>query len=838
MAVMNDMLRSPHISAHLSAQQGVTSLTPMHGRPRSHTAPSTPLVEAPFVEPVELHGSLLANKKSVASLHQSLDGEAARMLIRSPTNENLETKIERPQSSPQEQAYRLSVHPRQSSDSLSRSGNLVPPAQMSPRSKSSSPSRFSSRVGIEMLTHSSEDTLVAHDSGSVASSMKRPSLSVLHPWSTKSPSVPESQTPSQVGSTYVVPQLGPAMSGRSSSQQHIQQANTEAALMEQMALMRATHEAHLSSLREAHLKEIETHRSYIAFLEKRRGVPQTQVTKQHLTIDTSHASSRIGDLQSADASATTMQSWESSLENQKRASQESAIEVETLKRKLSLCRKAVAEANEVRRERDQLRDAAERSGRRILQLKDIVRKAKEHEKSLKNAVGDFEARLIDANNERIDVLEGFDEASSTVRRLTEHGRGLKKEIEDLRSRLFYSTGRHASDTTLALPETNTTLRPKHSRTKSDIAGLASTNDPLLQQLRDLKQLVATRDATIRQLQGDSMRYQNKSDSTATDHRAAASGQYQRITDLELSLTQCQQKLAEAQADCERYNSLLHNELRRQSRYAAQRPHASMPKIEADAFAEAMEKIQFNTWASDASAGTESGRTATASLERELEYCFKEIVLYKMDIRGYRKDIRRAQTEIESLRATSIPRPPTPDRESASSVASNASSEKRQQQDQCRSDRKTMSGLGILLPQPPQTPTRTVSSATATALMSTPLSVPSAVSSPPTRPKTPLGTHKKLPRPPTSSRTPSPLLAQRSPPTTRIQRAETLRSMSDSIISSYAKRGTPEPVLHVQTPPPPKERRSGPPKAVMIAPQLGDRSPVLVAVASESARTTL
>jgi len=341
--------------------------------------------------------------------------------------------------------------------------------------------------------------------------------------------------------------------------------------MEHISGMRELHEAHIGSLKEAHQKEIESHKSYINFLERRRGLPSMapQTGRQHLTIDTSHAGTKVGELYSADASATTMQSFESSLENQKRASQEAMAEVEMLKRKLSLCRKTVAESTEVRQERDHFRDAAERSNRRILQLKDIVRKAKEHEKTLKNAVSGLEASLCLANEQRVDVLEGFHEASEQVRKLGERERNMAKEIEHLRGRLFYANGRHASDTTLALPDMNPMARPKHNRTKSDVRGLASSHDPMVQQLQDLRRLVAAQDAKIRQLQETASRPQPVDHDPSVSDRRMTSDCSEQVAELVASLAEHQQKLAAAEADRERYKSLLHNELRRQSRYAAQ-----------------------------------------------------------------------------------------------------------------------------------------------------------------------------------------------------------------------------------------------------------------------------
>lgn len=170
----------------------------------------------------------------------------------------------------------------------------------------------------------------------------------------------------------------------------------EALLLEQIAMLRSSHESHIHSLKAAHEKELESQRAYIAFLETTRrkiSIPPSQSSKKLLTIDTTQTGSKDGDLLSADGSVTTVHSWESS-ENQRRISQEAMAETEALKRKLSLCRKAVAEAGEIRRERDYLREIADRSDKRIMQLKDIVRKGKDHEKILKNAISDLEARLV------------------------------------------------------------------------------------------------------------------------------------------------------------------------------------------------------------------------------------------------------------------------------------------------------------------------------------------------------------------------------------------------------------------------------------------------------------
>ncbi|KAF2768567.1 hypothetical protein EJ03DRAFT_117827 [Teratosphaeria nubilosa] len=129
LAVMNEVLRSPHIAGHLSAQY---CAPPAHGRPRSHTVPSTPLVEAPFVEPVELHGSLIADKDSTVSLRQCFDGnnETSAKLT---TNGSVGPTIVRPQTSPHESTFLFAHHEVPPSKSLIPSSSLAPTAQSSPQ---------------------------------------------------------------------------------------------------------------------------------------------------------------------------------------------------------------------------------------------------------------------------------------------------------------------------------------------------------------------------------------------------------------------------------------------------------------------------------------------------------------------------------------------------------------------------------------------------------------------------------------------------------------------------------------------------------------------------------
>ncbi|KAH9828428.1 hypothetical protein Tdes44962_MAKER09311 [Teratosphaeria destructans] len=747
LAVMNEVLRSPHVAGHLSAQY---CAPPAAGRPRSHTAPSTPLVEAPFVEPVELHGSRVADKDSTVSLRRSFDGNND-IFARLTTNGVIGPTIVRPHTSPHEESTSvLAHHEPPPSQSFRPSSSLAPPAQSSPQYRSPSPRPSPTRPGTTLYPPPGEDTLVARDHDTSTLGTQRPSLSMLQTWPAESATSSTSMATSRTTSTQTDGRHGRGPADAQELQlRHHSAADHESELLSQIAIMRARHEAHLNSVKEAHERELEGHLSYISLLEKRAANPLAPpaTLQRQLTLDTSHGAPRAIDMPSADASATTVHSSEASFINQKRSSEGAVAETEALKRKLSLCNKAVAEAGDVRRERDHLREVTDRNERRILQLKDIVRKTKDQEKTLKNTVADLEARLVAANNERTDVLEGFHEACQAVKSSAKREAAMRAQIEGLHSRLFYDPGRHTTDTSLALPISSPPRRQRHGRTVSDVG--------------------------------------------TSQHRSALAHGNRHPSDYEKCLKELQQKLEKAEADCEQYNALLHSEIRRQSRSASQ----STPYFNSEAAKEANAKLQ------SLKADSDAAGAAGDFLERELQHCLTEIVLYKLDIRGYKKDLKRARAQIEILQTATVKALPTPDRNSTSSVKSSKSTQRHRSKSYSTSNAEIKSGLGISISSRATTPTHEASPAIKHALMTVTPTVPPTIRSPSARPKTHLSAHKKLPPPP--PQTPSPLIpAQASPPPTssvaRLNRDETVRSISDSIISSYAKR-TPEQQAAGQSP---------------------------------------
>ncbi|KAF2166145.1 hypothetical protein M409DRAFT_23335 [Zasmidium cellare ATCC 36951] len=778
LAVINDCLKSPPLSAHFQPSQQPPGLQPMYGRPRSRTAPSTPMAEAPpgrQMSPVELPGSMPVVKRSHAS-HQSMDSRALRTIMTSPNNaSSLGHSIERPHSSPQETTYQLPSYPRQSSDSFARSvTSLQPPTDPVPRSKTSSPHKRS-RSTKPSLFNTSDDTLVGSESDAPLLPPKCPASRALstHP-----------NEPLNVQSAGTMPRLRSARPAGWTPSSTLTEPvykrdkqptwDTEAFLVDQISAMRVAHDAHLKSLKETHEKEIASHRSYVSFLERRLTVQSVsqQVVKQHLTIDTSHLPNKDPSLLSSEGSATTsMQSFEMTLEGQKRASTE-----------------AMAEAQKLRKERDHFKESAERHERKVTQLRGITRKATDNETALKNAISGLEASLQAANIERLDVLEGFHEACEQVR-------VLGKARDEFRDRLYYvdPIWKETASVDVHLKDLGQ-LEELVQRHKS------LRQDELLQQLDDVRQQLSERSLQIRALEQQLAGSQpvDRTPLKGTDHTN------------EKELERCRQQLAATKADRDRYNDLLHTELRRQSRLAAQRTRTVTPQLETEALTAMRERLKALKDTSDASdANVEDLPSST--LERELEHCFQEIIMYKLDIKGYKKDLKTVNAELEKLRV-----PPGRDRPSNGAMVStpqrNAALPSTSEVG-AGSTHDPSPGLGITMPPPLTTPQRNTGAATAPAFLSTnttPQHQPHVLS-PAHRPKTPLGVHKKLPKPPPQSRTPSPYLPF-PPPRAEVQRQETLRSLSESIISSYAKRSTPE-QKGLDTTPPPRGRSSDPPRVM-------------------------
>jgi hypothetical protein len=563
-------------------------------------------------------------------------------------------------------------------------------------------------------------------------------------------------------------------SGMSGMTSNANEQDAEYVSMQQIDDMRAAHEAHIMSMKESHERELQSLRTYLTILEKRRTGSQP-LPSQNLTLDIARSALRPGD-QSASTAGTTasVQSFELSLESQRRASSDLMAENEALKRKLSLSRKAQADLGDIRRERDTLRASSENDRRRIGQLKDIVRKAKDDIKSLRSATDDLEARLVAANNERLDALEEFQQAAEKVHKLSLREDELLHDREELCTRLFEAD-----------PSWNGVVLGRAAVTASST--LPQADIDLQEQNTSLKRQMAEKDARIAELERSHAIQKAVQTQTQTVDELILIAER---AEFEEQLQAYKDRLTYTESERDKYNSLLHAELRRQMRNSMKQPGSLTPKINNEVANTTADRIASVRDKSDSPLEPPSDE----GLEMELQKCITEIIMYKLDIKGYKKDIKRAHAEIQGLRSGTTPNPGEMSRSTTSHHRTPTDSE----------------GLGISISELSAVRTPSLPSS---AVDKTPSSLPtSAVDrnpppliAPPRRPsaasqifnpsptnltRPPLSTEKQLPDPPSSRPIRAAISRQASANTSiKIDRYESHRSYSDTALPTTTRPPT-------------------------------------------------
>jgi hypothetical protein len=134
--------------------------------------------------------------------------------------------------------------------------------------------------------------------------------------------------------------------------------------------------------------------------------------------------------------------------------------------------------------------------------------------------------------------------------------------------------------------------------------------------------------------------------------------------LSRKLEETREELCKARGERDQFAQLLHAEIRRTTvdEHGSSHPSAGFlrKKLDLDeAVAVARERAQKyiqgggggggGAPAAATAAGTGAGgKVGVEHLEREIEYYLNDIVLYKLDVKGYRKDLRRAREQINEL----------------------------------------------------------------------------------------------------------------------------------------------------------------------------------------------
>jgi hypothetical protein len=185
------------------------------------------------------------------------------------------------------------------------------------------------------------------------------------------------------------------------------------------------------------------------------------------------------------------------------------------------------------------------------------------------------------------------------------------------------------DSNAGVPQVNNSEKGRgETVTGSDLISVMS--DPMWLQVQSLQHSLAGKEAKIQVMESE---FAMKSDLAEVLDAAALQT---RVSELEKLTEHQKSMIADARADAERYNSLLHHEIRRQSRTAIEQTSTTQDK-DSHASAVAQEMISrlsrpFNVSEGSGKNGSLLGQLDPGEkanmLEHELEHCVKELVLLK------------------------------------------------------------------------------------------------------------------------------------------------------------------------------------------------------------------
>lgn len=390
------MLRSPLASARLPPPS--LTLASSYGRPRSRTAPSTPLVEAPSYPPVELPGS--TPERPRASYHHSYDNKLRKSMrpsshVKRPSHPWLHLPAD----------HKSTVPSGDRPEGVSSKNSQPPTPQQQQQTEGSEVSTYRLSKPASHPRRIWSDPIQSRGILRPVSSHPRPDNTAGH----HTPQL--SSTPRPTGNEF---QLASYESTQSSAE------NSQVAYA---SSLHASHEAHVAALLEAHQRELATLHLYIEQLEPRHGLSRSSEVHAHPSV---RHHSRI----QGDDKTKSVDSWRSTTPPHHDFHRQSNPRDHNHGAGDSHCT-SLAGCGEIWLECNHLRRTLEQTNTRLVQSQEEVYRLQGAEKSLKATVEDLRSRLMAANDQRLDAQEGLHDACCRVRGLAEREACLVHELEEL-----------------------------------------------------------------------------------------------------------------------------------------------------------------------------------------------------------------------------------------------------------------------------------------------------------------------------------------------------------------------------------------------------------------------
>jgi chromosome segregation ATPase len=367
-----------------------------------------------------------------------------------------------------------------------------------------------------------------------------------------------------------------------------------------------------------------------------------------------------------------MQSIQIAYEKSKSTAHKLGVENDTLKQQLKFLRERFAEIGDLKAEKETLEVALGESRKNLEASINHLQACKVDQRALQNNVTNMTRRLEEANVQKVDVLEQNGELQSHVSVLQKMLNALRTEAEELKKRPQMSEVEELK-ARLSRAEEENQLLAEQAKAAEGRADLPARVAELSFKLDDAKRNTAEKDKIITELQAQTSALTNEL-STVQEERASLAEMHatlrtqtlqkqtqsnKRVTAMSNQIEEIEKARTAALAESEKHLQLLKETLRRTANDVHKREHPASNLLEKklnieEAIAEIRLKFERKK-AKEAEQNAEKEedeekdlKTKIGELEKEIEYHVKDIVLYKLDVKGYRKDLKRAKEKIAIL----------------------------------------------------------------------------------------------------------------------------------------------------------------------------------------------
>jgi chromosome segregation ATPase len=391
-----------------------------------------------------------------------------------------------------------------------------------------------------------------------------------------------------------------------------------------------------------------------------------------------------------------MQSIQIAYEKSKSTAHKLGVENDTLKQQMKFLRERFAEIGDLKTEKETLEVALAESRRNLEAALTQLQAGKANEQALQNNLTNVTRKLEEANVQKVDVLEQNGDMQEKVCSQQKELTKMRKEAEELRQRPQVSELDEMKATLIKAEEENKLLsdQVKAAEGRADLPARVAD---LTFKLEDLTRTAAAKDVYIGELTSHTTALSSEMETLRTERAALAetnatlraqslqkhSQSTKRMSLLNKQIEDMEKARTAAVAESERHLQLLKEQLRRTANDVNKREHPASNLLEKklnieEAIAEVRLKFERRMAKEAEGDDEEAGDTLAPEdkierLEKEIEYHVKDIVLYKLDVKGYRKDLKRAKEKIAALTEVNTNVSPRKEKRSSISTPTSANS---------------------------------------------------------------------------------------------------------------------------------------------------------------------